>query len=127
MADPGTRMVSLTVTEGGYLAHPVTGEFDADDPGIQNDLRPGSTPSTSAGFITEALSRRRDRRVPPFTVVSCDNIPGNGEVAHKMISAFVRLKDPELADWVDREVTFPNSDGRPHHPGDDRGRQVSSR
>ena len=109
MADPGTRMVSLTVTEGGYLAHPVTGEFDADDPAIQNDLRPGSTPSTSAGFITEALSRRRDRRVPPFTVVSCDNIPGNGQVAHKMISAFARLKDPELADWVDREVTFPNS------------------
>ena len=109
MADPGTRIVSLTITEGGYLVHPVTGDFDADDPTIQKDLQAGAAPSSAFGFITEALSRRRDRRVPPFTVVSCDNIPGNGEVAHKMISAFARLKDPELADWVDREVTFPNS------------------
>ncbi|MHB8301126.1 MAG: mannitol dehydrogenase family protein [Dermatophilaceae bacterium] len=55
------------------------------------------------------MSRRRDRGVPPFTVMSCDNIPGNGEVAHKMISAFARLKDPELAVWMEREVSFPNS------------------
>jgi mannitol 2-dehydrogenase len=109
MADPGTRIVSLTVTEGGYLVHPVTGDFDADDPAIQKDLRPGSTPSTAVGFITEALSRRRQRDLSPFTVVSCDNIPGNGEVAHKMISAFARLKDPELADWLDSKVSFPNS------------------
>jgi mannitol 2-dehydrogenase len=109
MADPGTRIVSLTITEGGYLVHPVTGEFDADDPGIQRDLQAGSIPSTAFGFITEALSRRRARGVPPFTVVSCDNIPGNGEVAHKMIGAFARLKNPELADWLDSEVSFPNS------------------
>ena len=109
MADPGTRIVSLTITEGGYLVHPVTGEFDADDPSIQDDLRAGSTPSTAFGFITEALSRRRERGVPPFTVMSCDNIPGNGEVAHKMISAFARLKDPGLAVWMESEVSFPNS------------------
>ena len=109
MADPGTRIVSLTITEGGYLVHPVTGEFDADEASIQEDLRAGSTPSTAFGFITEALSRRRERGVPPFTVMSCDNIPGNGEVAHKMISAFARMKDPELAVWMESEVSFPNS------------------
>jgi mannitol 2-dehydrogenase len=109
MSDPGTRIVSLTITEGGYLVNQVTGEFDADDPGIQKDLRPGSTPSTAFGFITAALARRRERGIPPFTVVSCDNIPGNGAVAHKMIGAFARLKDPELADWLEREVSFPNS------------------
>jgi mannitol 2-dehydrogenase len=109
MADPGTRIVSLTITEGGYLVHPVTGDFDADDPAIQKDLQAGSAPSTAFGFITEALSRRRARGVPPFTVVSCDNIPGNGQVAHRMIGAFARLKDPELADWLESEVTFPNS------------------
>jgi mannitol 2-dehydrogenase len=109
MADPGTRIVSLTITEGGYPVHPVTGEFDADEESIQGDLLAGSTPCTAFGFITEALSRRRERGVPPFTVMSCDNIPGNGDVAHKMISAFARLKDPELADWMDREVSFPNS------------------
>jgi mannitol 2-dehydrogenase len=109
MAHPGTRIVSLTITEGGYLVHPVTGEFDADEPSIQDDLHPGSVPSTAFGFITEALSRRRQRGVPPFTVMSCDNIPGNGEVAHKMITAFARLKDPDLAAWMEREVSFPNS------------------
>jgi len=109
MADPGIRIVSLTITEGGYLVNQITGEFDADDPGIRQDLRAGSTPSTAFGFITEALSRRRERGIPPFTVMSCDNIPGNGEVALKMISAFARLKDPELGDWLDREVSFPNS------------------
>ena len=109
MADPGTRIVSLTITEGGYLVQPVTGDFDAEDPSIQKDLQAGSAPSTAFGFITEALSRRRKRGVPAFTVMSCDNIPGNGEVAHKMIGAFARLKDPELADWLDKEVSFPNS------------------
>ena len=109
MSDPGVRIISLTITEGGYHLHPVTGDFDADDPAIQEDLRAGATPSTAFGFITEALSRRRARGVPPFTVMSCDNIPGNGEVAHKMIGAFARLKDPELADWLEREVSFPNS------------------
>src|SRR5665647_2836952 len=67
MADPGTRIVSLTITEGGYLVHPVTGDFDADDPAIQNDLRAQSTPSTAFGFITEALSRRRERGGSSFT------------------------------------------------------------
>ena len=109
MSDPATRIVSLTITEGGYLVHPVTGEFDSDDPATQKDLRPDSTPTTAFGFITEALSRRRERGLPPFTVMSCDNIPGNGEVAHQMIGAFAGLKDPDLADWLEREVSFPNS------------------
>jgi mannitol 2-dehydrogenase len=109
MAAPATRIVSLTITEGGYHLHPVTGDFDADDPATQGDLQAGSTPRTAFGFITEALQRRRSRGVPPFTVMSCDNIPGNGQVAHKMISAFARLKDPELGDWLDSEVSFPNS------------------
>ena len=109
MADPGTRIISLTITEGGYSVHPVTGDFDADDSAIQQDLQSGSTPRTAFGFITEALSRRRARGVLPFTVMSCDNIAGNGAVAHKMIGAFARLKDPELADWLEGRVSFPNS------------------
>lgn len=109
MADPGVRVVSLTITEGGYLVHPVTGDLDTDDPAIRGDLRPGSVPRTAFGFIAEALSRRREHGVAPFTVMSCDNIPGNGAVAHKMISAFARLKNPGLADWLEREVSFPDS------------------
>jgi mannitol 2-dehydrogenase len=109
MTDPATRIVSLTITEGGYLVNQSTGEFDGQDPSIQGDLRPGSTPSTAFGFITEALSRRRTGGVEPFTVMSCDNIAGNGEVAHKMIGAFARLKDPDLGAWIEEHVSFPNS------------------
>jgi mannitol 2-dehydrogenase len=109
MTDPATRIVSLTITEGGYLVNQSTGEFDATDPSIQSDLQPGSVPATAFGYITEALSRRRAAGTEPFTVMSCDNIEGNGEVAHKMIGAFARLKDADLADWIEERVLFPNS------------------
>jgi mannitol 2-dehydrogenase len=109
MTDPATRIVSLTITEGGYHLHQVTGELDASDPGLAADLLPGATPVSVFGFIIEALDRRRAAEVAPFTVMSCDNIPGNGHVAKKMLTSFARLKDPELADWVEHEVHFPNS------------------
>ncbi|GAB3096101.1 mannitol dehydrogenase family protein [Isoptericola nanjingensis] len=109
MASPEIRIVSLTVTEGGYNVNPVTGEFDADDPAVRADLEPGAVPATTFGLVTEALRRRRDRGVPPFTVQSCDNIQGNGDVAHRMFAAFARLKDPELAGWIEEHVPFPNS------------------
>jgi mannitol 2-dehydrogenase len=109
LTSPATRIVSLTITEGGYHLHPATGEFDPDDPGIRHDLEPGAAPRTAFGFITEALARRRARGLEPFTVMSCDNIPGNGEVARRMLSAFARLRDPGLADWVETQVPFPNS------------------
>jgi len=109
MADPGTRIVSLTVTEGGYHLSPVTGEFDPSDEGIVHDLVPGAVPVTAFGLVTEALVRRRARGVAPFTVLSCDNIQGNGHVAQRMLSSFARLRDPELGEWMAREVSFPNS------------------
>jgi mannitol 2-dehydrogenase len=109
MASPAMRIVSLTVTEGGYNIHPVTGEFDASDPNIVHDLEPGATPVTTFGLVTEALVRRRERGLPAFTLMSCDNIQGNGDVARRTFTAFARLRDPGLGDWVEREVAFPNS------------------
>jgi mannitol 2-dehydrogenase len=108
LADPATRIASLTITEGGYLVNQVTGEFDASDPSIQADLVEGSTPSTVFGYITAALALRRERGEAPFTVMSCDNLPDNGDVAKRMMCAFARLKDPALADWMEAEVAFPN-------------------
>src|SRR3954454_21537556 len=108
MAAETTRIVSLTVTEGGYNIDPVTGEFDTADPGVVHDLQPGAAPATSFGLVTEALVRRRDRGLPPFTVVSCDNIEHNGDVARQSFAAFAGLRDPELGAWVEREVSFPN-------------------
>ncbi|MGY1856931.1 mannitol dehydrogenase family protein [Modestobacter sp. SYSU DS0290] len=109
MAAESTRIVSLTVTEGGYNASAVTGEFDAQAPAVVADLQPGTALRTSFGLVTEALVRRRDRGLPPFTVVSCDNIPGNGELARRSFAAFAALRDPALGEWVATEVAFPNS------------------
>jgi mannitol 2-dehydrogenase len=109
MADPEVRIVSLTITEGGYNFDRVTGEFDASQPQVAADLAEGATPSTVFGFVTEALRRRRDRGVPAFTVMSCDNIQGNGHMAARMFTAFAELKDPELAAWIGGNVHFPNS------------------
>jgi mannitol 2-dehydrogenase len=109
MTDPATRIVSLTVTEGGYHVNQSTGEFDPGDADVQADLVPGATPRTAFGYVVEALARRRAAGVAPFTVMSCDNIQGNGHVAGAMIGAFAALRDPELAAWIAAEVAFPNS------------------
>mgnify|MGYP000566009670 CR=1 FL=1 len=108
LADPATRIVSLTVTEGGYHVNQVTGQFDPDAPDLQADLAGDGLPRSVFGFLTEALAMRRARGIPPFTVMSCDNLPGNGDVARKMLTAFAQLRDPELAEWMRAEVAFPN-------------------
>lgn len=109
MAAEPVRIVSLTITEGGYLIDPVTGEFDVDHPSIQPDLQPGSEPVTAFGLITAALALRRSRGIAPFTVMSCDNVPGNGDVARRAVVSFARLLDPAQADWIEQTVAFPNS------------------
>ena len=108
LTDPATRIVSLTITEGGYLFDPSTGELHAAAPSIQPDLVEGAAPSTPFGFITEGLRRRRAAGTPPFTVMSCDNIPGNGDVTRKMVTSFARLKDGGLGAWIEAEVAFPS-------------------
>ena len=109
MAAPTTRIVSLTITEGGYNVNQVTGEFDAADDDVQHDLVAGRAPRTAFGLVVEALVRRRERGVPPFTVMSCDNIQGNGDVARRMFAAYAALRDPELGPWLEQSVQFPNS------------------
>jgi mannitol 2-dehydrogenase len=109
MASPETRIVSLTITEGGYNFDRVTGEFDATNPSVAAELQDGATPTTAFGFVTEALRRRRDRGQAPFTVQSSDNIQGNGDMAKRMFTAYALLKDAELGEWVAANVHFPNS------------------
>ncbi|MCA1773212.1 MAG: mannitol dehydrogenase family protein [Halomonas sp.] len=109
MSDPQIRIVSLTVTEGGYNFHPVTGEFDLDNPQVRDDLANPTQPSSSFGLVVEALVRRRERGIAPFTVMSCDNIQGNGDVARRMFSAYARARDNALGEWVADQVAFPNA------------------
>ncbi|RKR75190.1 mannitol dehydrogenase family protein [Frondihabitans australicus] len=109
LASPATRIVSLTVTEAGYPVDDATGEFRPQDRAIAADLASPGAPTGVFGLIAEGLRRRRDRGVPAFTVMSCDNIPGNGRVARTALTSYARLVDADLADWIEAEVTFPNS------------------
>jgi mannitol 2-dehydrogenase len=109
LAAPETRIVSLTVTEGGYNLDDTTGEFVEDDPAVQHDLQAGEAPKTVFGLVTEAVVRRRERGVDPFTVMSCDNLQGNGRLARTAFTAFARLRDAELGEWMERNVPFPNA------------------
>ncbi len=108
MVDPATRIVSLTITEGGYAIDDVTGRFNPDAPGIAADLAPGVVPKTAFGLVVEALRRRRAAGLEPFTIMSCDNLPGNGHLAREAFSSFAALLDPALGEWISREVHFPN-------------------
>lgn len=109
MAAPSTRIVSLTITEGGYNFHHVTGEFDLGNADVVHDLAVGAVPKTVFGLVTEALRRRRARNIAPFTVMSCDNIQSNGDVAKKMFCTYARAKDVELGDFIASHVAFPNA------------------
>jgi mannitol 2-dehydrogenase len=102
-------IVSLTITEGGYNVDQITGDFLWSEPEVLADLDRLEAPATICGFLTEALRRRRSAGVPPFTVMSCDNIQGNGHLAKRMVVAFASRVDPELAHWINAEVAFPNS------------------
>ncbi|MGD1941549.1 MAG: mannitol dehydrogenase family protein [Leptolyngbyaceae cyanobacterium] len=108
LADPHCRIVTLTITEGGYYVIEGSGEFDANHPTIQHDLQNPNAPYGVYGFLTAALERRRQQSIAPFTVLSCDNIQGNGTVTRKMLLAFARRQNPDLADWIAEYVTFPN-------------------
>lgn len=114
LADPQIRIVSLTVTEGGYNFDHVKGEFDLNNEHVAADildLQKGdfSQLRTFYGLVTAALISRWRQETAPFTVMSCDNIQGNGEMAHRMFKAFAGAVDSELAEWIEGHVSFPNS------------------
>lgn len=106
MSQPSIRIVSLTVTEGGYFVDPATGLFDPTAPEIAADAE--NPHATAFGAIIAALRARRAAGIPPFTVMSCDNLPGNGQVTRAAVVGLAKLSDPEFADWLARTVAFPN-------------------
>ncbi|WP_454922216.1 mannitol dehydrogenase family protein, partial [Actinomyces naeslundii] len=108
LSAPSTRIVSLTITEGGYNVDDTTGEFHVFSPGAVHDAEHPGEPTTAFGYIVEALRRRREAGTVPFTVLSCDNLPGNGKVARTAVVSQAAMSDPELADWIDGNVAFPS-------------------
>ena len=109
MSDPAIRIVSLTVTEGGYYIDPVTKGFDATHPDIQHDAACPDRPMTAFGAMVAAYKRRREAGLLPFTGLSCDNLQGNGSILRQTVTGLARLSDPDLADWIEAEASFPNS------------------
>ena len=109
MADPAIRIVALTVTEGGYYIDAATKGFDANHADIQHDATNPDTPRTAFGAMIAALRQRREVGTGPFTAQSCDNLQGNGAILRQTVVSLARMSDPELADWIDANCTFPNS------------------
>ncbi|WP_114944514.1 mannitol dehydrogenase family protein [Microvirga calopogonii] len=109
MADPRTRIVTLTVTEKGYCHDPATGALNEAHPDIVHDLAYPKTPRSAPGFIVEALRRRNRAGVPPFTVLTCDNLPSNGRTVKRVLTRFAELVDPEFGRFVANEVSCPST------------------
>jgi mannitol 2-dehydrogenase len=116
LASPDTKIVSLTITESGYYYNENTHELEVEHPNIQFDLhRRGDghgtfeAPRTTFGYLAAALGRRFRSGLRPFTVLSCDNMQRNGHITGKMLISFAKLRDPEMAAWLQREGAFPNS------------------
>ncbi len=107
MSDPLIRMVSLTVTEGGYFLGR-GGAVRLDDPALHADIANPDAPKTVFGLIIAALRQRRDAGQPAFTVLSCDNLQGNGDITRRVTLAVAEAQDPELAGWIAAHVAFPN-------------------
>jgi len=109
MASSAIKIVSLTITEGGYNLDPTTGQFIEQNPDVQHDLANPDSPKLVFGYLFAALKKRKDRGVTPFTVMSCDNIQHNGDVLKAMLLSYIRLVDSAFAEWVEENVRFPNS------------------
>ena len=109
LADPATQIVTLTITEGGYGIDDLTGKFNPATPWIAADLQPDATPRSAFGLIVAGLARRRREGHGPVTIVSCDNLQGNGSLTREALTQFARLRDPEVASWIEDQVAFPNS------------------
>lgn len=106
---PSTRLVTMTITEGGYNVDETTGRFHAENGAVQADLQYPRCPSTVFGYLAEALDRRRRAGIGPLSILSCDNLQGNGDITRTALVSFARLRDEALATWIERHVAFPNS------------------
>ncbi|WP_417669066.1 mannitol dehydrogenase family protein [Roseibium sp.] len=108
MADPAIRIVTLTVTEKGYCHDPATGRLNMAHPDIQADLA-NELPVSAPGFLVRALQKRKDAGLPPFTVLTCDNLPENGKLVQGIALDFARALDTDLAAWIEQEGRFPST------------------
>lgn len=108
LCDESIRIVSLTITEGGYFIDSSTGKFDDKDEDIVYDSKNPNDPNTVFGIILKALKIRKEKGIKPFTIMSCDNIPHNGVVTKNTFVGLAKLSDEDFASWIEQNVAFPN-------------------
>ena len=109
ISDNDTKIITLTVTEGGYNINQRTGQFGFDNSDIIHDLNNYKKPKTIFGFLAESLNVRMNKGRSGITIMSCDNVQHNGDVVKKMLLIFLRNRDEILASWVEQNCSFPNS------------------
>ncbi|MDW7694519.1 mannitol dehydrogenase family protein [Flammeovirgaceae bacterium SG7u.111] len=109
MANPDIKIISLTITEGGYNLNEGTGEFDFSNPVVVEDMKNPMSPKTVFGYLAQAMKLRMQRGIEGCTIQSCDNIQGNGNIAKKSLMNYVEKAEPELLPWIEKNVTFPNA------------------
>ncbi|MDD1780605.1 fructuronate reductase [Enterovibrio sp. ZSDZ35] len=107
MAESQVAIVSMTITEKGYCIDPLSGTLDRNAPNIRHDIDNPTKPKSALGYIVQALRLRMVRKLPAFTVLSCDNLRENGRVASAAILEYANLVDPELGSWIAENVSFP--------------------
>ena len=109
MSSPDIHIVSLTITEKGYCHNPATGELNLDTPTITQDLKHPDRARSAPAIIVYALARRRAAGLKPFTILSCDNLPNNGELTKRVVLDFAQAVDSDLAKWIEIEGRFPST------------------
>jgi fructuronate reductase len=107
LASPDVHLVTLTITEKGYRL--TGGSLDFSDPEIVHDLAEPAAPKSAVGFLVAGLARRRAGGLPPFTVLSCDNLPHNGRLLRDAVLDFAGRIDSALARWIAAEGAFPQT------------------
>jgi fructuronate reductase len=108
LADPGIDVISMTVTEKGYCHVPASGALDWDRAEIAEDLKRSAGRQSLPGFLAEMLGERMAANAP-VTLISCDNIPGNGHILRNVVSGFAEATDKKLAVWISDNVRFPST------------------
>lgn len=106
LADPATRMVTMTVTEKGYCLKG-DGTLDFDHPDIVRDVADPQNPVSLIGHLVEGLRRRFAAGTLPFTPIACDNLVDNGVKLGRAVAALAARQDAALARWIEQEVAFP--------------------
>lgn len=109
MASASIKIISMTITEKGYCHDPATGKLNWQHPDILHDLNHLDAPKSAPGYLVAALQQRALNQAGPVTLLSCDNLPNNGEVLEQVVNEFAGKISSELLAWIKQKVSFPGT------------------